>query len=35
VPSLLKLVCAFMLKGFPLDEAAQSELRREIELAAA
>ncbi len=35
VPSLLKLACALMLRGFPLDEAAQVELRREIALAAA
>jgi Na+/melibiose symporter-like transporter len=35
VPSLLKLICALMLRGFPLDEAAQTKLRQQIELAAA
>ncbi len=30
VPSVLKLVCALILRGFPLDEAAQSRMRREI-----
>ncbi len=35
VPSLLKLICAMMLRGFPLDEAAQTRLREQIELAAA
>jgi Na+/melibiose symporter-like transporter len=35
VPSLLKLCCALMLRGFPLDEAAQVQLRREIALATA
>lgn len=34
VPSLLKLVCAVILRGFPLDERAQTELRAEIALAA-
>jgi Na+/melibiose symporter-like transporter len=32
VPSLLKLVCALILRGFPLDQAAQSKLRSEIAL---
>jgi Na+/melibiose symporter-like transporter len=35
VPSLLKLACAVMLRGFPLDAAAQARLRAEIALAAA
>jgi GPH family glycoside/pentoside/hexuronide:cation symporter len=30
VPSLLKLFCAVLLRGFPLDEAAQRRLRAEI-----
>jgi Na+/melibiose symporter-like transporter len=30
LPSLLKLVCALLLRGFPLDEAAQIRLRAEI-----
>jgi GPH family glycoside/pentoside/hexuronide:cation symporter len=30
VPSLLKLVCAVLLKGFPLGEAEQGRLRAEI-----
>ncbi len=34
LPSLLKLGCAFLLRGFPLDEAAQHQLRAEIALAA-
>lgn len=34
VPSLLKLVCALLLRGFPLDAAAQARLRAEIALAA-
>jgi Na+/melibiose symporter-like transporter len=30
VPSLLKLICALMLRGFPLGEAEQKQLRAEI-----
>jgi Na+/melibiose symporter-like transporter len=30
LPSLLKLACALILRGFPLDEAAQTRLRAEI-----
>jgi Na+/melibiose symporter-like transporter len=30
VPSLLKLVCVVLLRGFPLDQAAQRRLRAEI-----
>ncbi len=30
VPSFLKLLCAVLLRGFPLDEATQSRLRAEI-----
>jgi Na+/melibiose symporter-like transporter len=35
LPSILKLFCALLLRGFPLDEAAQHQLRAEIALAAA
>lgn len=34
LPSILKLICALMLRGFPLDEAAQTRVRAEIEMAA-
>ncbi len=30
LPSLLKLICALMLRGFPLDEPAQQKMRAEI-----
>jgi Na+/melibiose symporter-like transporter len=30
LPSLLKLVCAILLRGFPLDEPAQKQMRAEI-----
>ncbi len=30
MPSLLKLICALLLRGFPLDQAAQQKLRAEI-----
>jgi Na+/melibiose symporter-like transporter len=30
VPSLLKILCAILLRGFPLDEAAQVDLREKI-----
>ncbi len=32
LPSLLKLCCALILRGFPLDQAAQTKLRAEIAL---
>jgi Na+/melibiose symporter-like transporter len=35
LPSLLKLVCAALLRGFPLNEAAQRKLRDDIALAGA
>jgi Na+/melibiose symporter-like transporter len=35
MPSLLKLICALLLRGFPLDEAAQRQLRSEISVRAA
>jgi len=35
MPSLLKLICALLLRGFPLDEAAQRNLRNEIAVRAA
>jgi Na+/melibiose symporter-like transporter len=35
VPSFLKLVCALILRGFPLDEAAQTKIRAQIAAQAA
>ncbi len=35
LPSLLKLLCALLLRGFPLDEAAQRRVREEIALSVA
>ncbi len=35
LPSILKLLCALLLRGFPLDEAAQRRVREEIALSVA